>query len=74
MVKPERVTTENVPKFLTKRDPRGDQVEGGERRRGIGVDSQPRRLAQSGRNPRWRILLLVALIVIAVAFFVYRSF
>ena len=72
MVKPERVTT-GSPQFLTKRDPRGE-VEGGERRRGIGVDSQPRGPGRSGRSPRWRILLLVALIVIVVAFFAYRSF
>jgi hypothetical protein len=73
IVKPERVTTGNL-QFLTKRDARGDLVEGGERRRGIGVESQLRRPAQSGRSPRWRILLLVALIVIVVAFFAYRSF
>jgi len=73
IVKPERVTTGHL-QFLTKRDARGDLVEGGERRRGIGVESQLRRPARNGRSPRRRILLLVALIVIVVAFFAYRSF
>jgi hypothetical protein len=72
--KPEHVTAENLSKFLTKRDPRGDQGEGGERRRGIGVESQSRRPVRSGAGQRWRILLLVALIIIVAAFFVHRSF
>jgi predicted Zn finger-like uncharacterized protein len=72
--KPERVTAESLPKLLTKRDPRGDEGEGSERRRGIGVESQPRRPVRSRRGQRWRILLLVALIIIVAAFFVHRSF
>ena len=72
ILKPERVTPAN--QFLNKRDPQGDLVEDSERRRGIGVESQPRRPIRSGRGSRGRMLLLLALIVIAVVFFVYRSF
>jgi predicted Zn finger-like uncharacterized protein len=77
--KPAHVTSENLPKFLTRRDPRGDQAEGDEqglteRRRGIGIESQPRRPIRKKRAPRGRILVLVALIIIAAAFFIYRSF
>jgi predicted Zn finger-like uncharacterized protein len=80
MSKPGRVTSENLPKFLTKRDPRGDQAEGRdereptERRRSIGVESQPRRPVRRRRGLRGRILLLLAIIAIAAAVFVYRSF
>jgi predicted Zn finger-like uncharacterized protein len=76
VVKPDRVISENLPKFLAKRDPRGDlgedreEREPTERRRSIGVESQPRRPARL-RGP---ILLLLAVIVIAAAVFVYRSF
>jgi hypothetical protein len=80
MPKPGRVTSENLPKFLTKRDSRGDLAEGRdereptERRRSIGVESQPRRPVQRRRGLRGRILFLLAILVIAAAVFVYRSF
>jgi hypothetical protein len=80
MPKPERVTSENLPKFLTKRDSRGDLAEGRderestERRRGIGVESQPRRPVRRRRGLRGWVLLLLAIIVIAAAVYAYRSF
>ncbi len=77
--KPDHVTTENLPKFLTKRDPGGDLAEGTdeqgltERRRGIAVESKPREPARKGRGPRGRMILLLVVLIIIAALFAYRS-
>lgn len=65
--RPDRVTPENLPKFLTKRDPRGEP-ESTERRRGIGVESQPRATGRRG----WIVLLVLLLLIIA-ALLAYRA-
>jgi predicted Zn finger-like uncharacterized protein len=78
--RPDHVTTENLPKFLTKRDPRGnhaaraDEQAPPERRRSIGVESQPRP-AQGGRGLRfwWIVLLVVFLIGIVAVLFARHS-
>ncbi|HEY1858393.1 zinc-ribbon domain-containing protein [Acidocella sp.] len=63
--RPDHVTTENLPKFLTKRDhaARGDEPAPPERRRSIGAESQPR----SAPRLRWWIVLLVVLLLLIIA-------
>ena len=70
--KPDRATGENLPKFLSKRDPRGDHAAWGdepgltERRHSIGMESQARS-AREGRGLRgWIVLLVVVIIIIIV--------
>jgi predicted Zn finger-like uncharacterized protein len=72
---PENVTTENLPKFLSKRDPRGYQDADGlddraktVRSRLLQAEPPRRRPARTQRGRTGRIMLLVVLVVIAVLF------